>query len=102
MTKGGVAEKTEETLSFEKRLEEVRKYLREKGFEAEVQPIYDKYGPSVEGDFDVIVVSPETFKVAGEVNDLRVKGNLLKSYVIPFVVAEDGLPITSSRREKGG
>ncbi|HEC81753.1 MAG TPA: pantetheine-phosphate adenylyltransferase, partial [Thermoplasmatales archaeon] len=66
VTKGEIANKKKDVSPFKKRVQDVKNYLKEKGFssQSEVQPIYDKYGPSVEGDFDVIVVSPETYKVA--------------------------------------
>jgi pantetheine-phosphate adenylyltransferase len=64
-----------------------------------IKPIADKYGPSIEDDFDAIIVSPETFETAKEINLRRVeKGKKpLKIIKIPFVLAEDGKPISSTR-----
>lgn len=104
VTKGEIANKKKDVSPFKKRVQDVKNYLKEKGFssQSEVQPIYDKYGPSVEGDFDVIVVSPETYKVAEEINKLRKeKGKKpLEIIRIPFVLAENGLPVSSSRIRK--
>ena len=50
-------------------------------------------------DYDVIVVSPETFSTAEEINSKRIKlgHKPLEIIKIPFVLAEDGKPISSSR-----
>lgn len=85
----------------EKKLEE---YLKRKKFKNyEVVKINDRYGPSINEDFDVIVVSPETEGIAYEINKIRKeKGKkTLKIYVIPFVLADDRKTISSSRVKKG-
>jgi len=63
----------------------------------------DPYGPTLEGDFHFIVVSPETHKVAIKINKLREDAGLFNIVVVlvPFVMAEDGLPISSERIAKG-
>jgi pantetheine-phosphate adenylyltransferase len=87
--------------SFEERKKAIIRYLSEKGLNKHViiKPINDKYGPSIDGDYDAIIVSPETFKTAEEINKKRIEnGRKTLSIVrIPFVLAEDGLPINSSR-----
>jgi pantetheine-phosphate adenylyltransferase len=89
---------------FEERKKAVEQYLYEKGFieRAIVKPITDKYGPSTEEEFDAIVVSPETRKTAEEINEKRKQKGIkqLKIIQIPFVLAEDGHPISSSRLRK--
>jgi len=104
ITKGEIANKKKDVLPFNKRIQDVIKYLKEKGFysQSEIQPIYDKYGPSIEGDFDAIIVSPETEKVAQEINRIRRKKRKkpLEIINIPFVLAENGSPISSTRIRK--
>ncbi|HHH79418.1 MAG TPA: phosphopantetheine adenylyltransferase [Thermoplasmatales archaeon] len=104
ITKGEIANKKKDVLPFNKRIQDVKKYLKEKGFysQSEIQPIYDKYGPSIEGDFDAIIVSPETEKVAQEINMIRRKKGKkpLEIINIPFVLAEDDSPISSTRIRK--
>lgn len=98
-----ISDKKSYVKSFETREQALIKYLHEKKFtnkyEVTIKPIKDKYGPSVEEEFDAIVVSPETFKTAEEINKKRIKKGrkTLKIVKIPFVLAEDGVPISSSR-----
>ena len=90
---------------FEERKKKLKDYLFEKSFidRALIKQITDKYGPSVEGDFDAIVVSPETIKTAEEINIKRVENGKkpLKIIQIPFVLAEDDKPISSTRIFRG-
>ena len=68
-----------------------------------IQPISNEFGPTLKGDFDAIVVSPETINTAKKINIEREKigKKPLKIIQIPFVLAEDGFPISSTRiREK--
>ncbi len=76
-------------------------YLKEKGYfnHSEIKPISDKFGPTLDEEFDTIVVSRETVKNAKEINLIRGKKGkkLLKIIQIPMVFAKDGLPISSTR-----
>ena len=89
---------------LEERKKVLEQYLSEKGFlnRTIIKPIVDKYGPSIDEDFDAIVISPETEKIAIEINhERKLKGKKpLKIYKIPFVLAEDGKPISSTRINK--
>ena len=91
--------------SIKQRQKNLEEYLSEKSFikNAVIKPINDKYGPSIEEDFDAIVVSPETFKTAEEINSIRVKKGKkpLKIIKIPFVLADDDKPISSTRIFEG-
>jgi pantetheine-phosphate adenylyltransferase len=64
-----------------------------------IQQLEDQFGPSIEGDFDAIVVSQETKSTAEEINKKR--KNLgkkpLQIIVIPFILAKDKQPISSTR-----
>ena len=67
--------------------------------QATIQPLSNKFGPTLEGDFDAIVVSPETKPTAEEINKKRKQlgKKPLQIVVIPFVLSEDNQPISSSR-----
>jgi len=90
---------------LDERKKSIERYLSNKEVldQATIQPITDKYGPLLDEDFDVIVVSPETVKTAEEIN--RKRKNTSKKPVeiiqIPFVLANDNKPISSSRIKKG-
>jgi pantetheine-phosphate adenylyltransferase len=71
---------------------------------AEVVVIRDPYGPAVsDPELEAIVVSPETRVRAEEINRIRRERGLreLQILEIPFVLAEDGKPISSTRIRRG-
>ena len=86
---------------LEERKNNLEKYLFKKGVlnRTIIKPIDDKFGPSIDGEFDAIVVSPETIKTAEEINFNREKKGKkpLEIVEIPFVLAKDGKIISSSR-----
>ena len=98
---GNLLKKKDNVKSFEERKKTLEKYITERGYTTEllIQPIKDKYGPSVEGDFDAIIVSPATYKVVEEINKKRKQKRKkpLEIIQIPFVLAKDGIPISSTR-----
>ncbi|AKB25841.1 Phosphopantetheine adenylyltransferase, type II eukaryotic [Methanosarcina sp. MTP4] len=69
----------------------------------EIQKLNDPYGPTIKEDFDFIIVSPETYPVAIEINRLRVERGLkpLKIEYVEYVMAEDRTPISTTRIAKG-
>lgn len=87
--------------SLDERKNDLEKYLSKKGFIdfTTIKPINDKYGPTLEEDFDAIVVSPETINTAKEINQKREQRGKkpLEIIKIPFVLAKDGKPISSTR-----
>ncbi len=87
--------------TFEQREKNIHKYLFDKGFNSKVviKPINDEYGPTLNKDFDVIVVSPETTKTAEEINIKRRDNGKkpLRIVQIPFVNADDNKPISTTR-----
>lgn len=101
LTKGPLTKNKKQLQSYNKRKEQLKIYLTKRGYISQVNivPIKDKYGPSIEVDYDAIVVSSETRKNAEEINEIRIKNNkkLLKIIEIPLVLAEDKKPISSSR-----
>jgi len=93
-----------DVISYEKRKENLEKFIAEKfGKKANIVPLNDTYGPAAYGDFDAIVVSPETVRGAEEINKMRNKNGLneLKIILVPFILADDGIPVSSSRIRKG-
>ena len=64
----------------------------------------DPYGPTIHDEnYDAIVVSEETEPNAVKINEIRVsKGmNPLDIVVVSFVLADDGIPISSTRIRQG-
>ncbi|MHA1859518.1 MAG: phosphopantetheine adenylyltransferase [Candidatus Asgardarchaeia archaeon] len=91
---------------YEVRKERLENFLRWNGWleRAEIIPLEDPYGPTVnDGGIDAIVVSDETLKTAIKINKIRLKNSLKPLLIIdvPLVRAEDGLPISTTRIEKG-
>ncbi len=93
-----------DVMPFEQRKKEIEKLVKKinNNLEIEIKPIYDKFGPSIEKDFDAIVVSPETKKTAIEINKVREKigKKPLEIITIPFLLAKDKKPISSTRIRK--
>lgn len=86
-------------LSFQKRKKMIEQFLSKEKMQITIQPLLDKYGPSIAGDFDAIVVSPDTKSIAEEINEKRkiLGKKSLQIVVIPFVLADDNRPISSTR-----
>jgi len=96
-----MTKKKKGTASFEKRKQSIEYFLAEEKVigQVSIQPLFNKFGPTLKGDFDAIVVSPETQPTAEEINKMRkFRGKKpLQIIVIPFVLSEDGKPISSTR-----
>jgi pantetheine-phosphate adenylyltransferase len=90
--------------SFRKRKRELENFIKKKFKKrAKIFKIDDKFGPTLKEDFDYIVVSPETYKNAVEINKerLKKKKKLIEIVEIDFVLADDGKPISAERIAKG-
>ena len=105
ITEGGIIKTKKDVKPFEERKKGINTYILEKKAttKIEIKPIKDKYGPSVKEKFDTIVVSPETAKTAEEINKKRkqIGKKQLEIIQIPFVLADDNKPISSSRIARG-
>lgn len=105
ITIGIIASNKKNIDSFTKRKGAIVDYLRKEGWfnKAVIKPISDRYGPSIDEDFEAIVVSPETLKTAEEINLIRSQNGKkpLTIIEIPFVLADDGLPLSSTRIKTG-
>jgi len=90
--------------NFEERKKELENFIiKEFKVEPKITEIEDKFGFTLNKDFDYIVVSPETYKTALEINRerKREKKKPIKIVKIDFVLAEDGKPISAERIVKG-
>ena len=90
-------------IKFQERKKAVEKYVSKFGKPYRVVEINDIFGPTLEEDFDVIVVSKETKKNAEKINKERKRRGMkeMKIVTIPTVLAEDLLPVTSTRIKRG-
>ena len=70
-----------------------------KGIQYSIIELNDAYGTTLTVDYDYIIVSPETYSFSLKINELR--NNLGKKEIkilkIESVMAEDGIPISSTR-----
>ncbi len=90
--------------SFKNRADVVKHCCEAFGKDYKTIEINDFYGPSTtDPDLAAIFVSEETSLRAKEINAVRVKKGLKKLVIVevPFVLAEDGHPISSERIRKG-
>ncbi len=87
------------------RKKNLEKYINEKKYKPHfvIKPISDIYGPTIDQDFDVIVVSPETYANAKRINNKRLELNKrpIEIVKIPYVLADDKKPISSTRIKNG-
>jgi pantetheine-phosphate adenylyltransferase len=91
---------------YEKRLAELKEFLRRNDFleRAEIIPLNDAYGVTLSRDvLDALVVSRETEYMAQEINKKREKKGLepLKIVVVEMVPAENHVPISTTRIRRG-
>ena len=101
LTKQKIQDSNKKTRKYEEREKDLIKFLEEHNWlsKSKILPITDKYGLAVDENYDAIVVSPETYHVAEEINEKRIQNGRkpLRIFRVPFVLAEDGKPISSSR-----
>ncbi len=85
--------------NYEKRKNTVENFMRKFTDDFEIHPLDSSYGNTLDVEDANLVVSPETYKNALKINSERLKLNKkpLKIIEIPFVLAEDLFPISSTR-----
>ncbi len=85
--------------AFKLRKREVGEFIKVIGRKAKIIEINDKYGPTLNEDFDYIVTSPETFETALLINDERERAGKKEIEIvkIEYVLAQDGNPVSSTR-----
>jgi len=96
--------KKKEAEDFKYRKKELEDFIaKEFKVEPKIVKIEDKFGPTLQEDFDYIVVSPATCPTATLINQERQKRNKkpIKIVKIEFVLAEDGKPISTTKILKG-
>ena len=88
----------------EVRMTNLNNFLQDDHENFHISRLDDAYGPTVvDPDFDAIVVSEETEPNALKINEIRVEKGMkpLDIVVVKFVLADDGIPISSTRIRKG-
>ncbi|MGB9978570.1 phosphopantetheine adenylyltransferase [Methanobacterium sp.] len=87
-----------------KRMSELEQFLHRFDSRYTLKRLEEPYGPTIDDpQIDAIVVSRETEPVANKINEIRQKKGIkpLKIFVIGWVLAEDGKPISSTRIRNG-
>jgi pantetheine-phosphate adenylyltransferase len=95
--------KDHEVNDYHSRFNDVMKFIKTLGIIPTILKLDDSYGPTIREDFDIIVVSPETHPSGLKINKIRKERGLrpLKIVLVEYVLADDGLPISSTRIWKG-
>jgi len=91
-------------LPYNLRVRNLKDYVkRTYGVDVRVEKIFDIYGRAVDEDFDIIVVSPETYENARKINEKRIEigKEPITIVVVDFVLAYDGKPISATRIKNG-
>lgn len=91
---------------YETRKKNLENFLRKKGWlnRAKIVPIYDIFGPSIKDEeLEALVVTKSTLKNGLKINELRKRRGFkeLDIIIIPYMLAEDGKPISSERIRRG-
>jgi len=92
--------------SYTQRVKNMENYLQNNELlqHAKIVKLNDRYGPAITlSEMEAIIVTEETRPTAEEINDIRKANRLAPLTIIsvPRVLAEDGMPISSSRIRKG-
>ena len=95
--------KNHEVNDYRSRYNEVMKFINDNGVIPRIVKLEDPYGPTINEDFDFLVVSPETHPIGLKINRIRTDKNMepLKIVLVDYVLADDGLPISSTRIRNG-
>ena len=97
--------KKKDVRPFSERKRNLTKYIKRMNYSSNftIEPIKTIYGPTLEYDFDAIIVSSETVKNADKINEKnkKIKKEPMKIIKIPYILAEDGKPISTTRIKKG-
>lgn len=95
--------KIHEVDDYRSRYNEVMKFIHDQGVIPRIVKLDDPYGPTIIEDFDYLVVSPETHPIGLKINRIRSEKKMkpLKIVLVDYVLAEDGLPISSTRIRNG-
>ncbi len=98
------ASRSREVRPYTERVKNIRDYMyKEYGVHVRTVELHDRYGVTLNEDFDYIVISPETHPVAVKINELRKeRGKMpIKIVKVEHMKAADGKIISSTRIKKG-
>ncbi len=98
------ANKNRVVLPYKARAENIRRYMYEEyGVKVRTVELNDRYGVTLDENFDYIVISPETYTVALKINELREERGKqpIKIVKVDHVKAADGKAISSTRINAG-
>ena len=90
--------------SCDVRMANLNKFLATDHSNFHISRLDDPYGPTIHDEnYDAIVVSEETEPNAIKINEIRVSKGMkpLDIVVVSFVLADDGIPISSTRIRQG-
>jgi len=92
--------KKERLLPLHERKERLERYLSQRHQNWEIQVIDDAMGPTTQDeDIEVLIVTPGNYRVGERINRIRIENGMdpLELFLVAYVLAEDFLPISSSR-----
>jgi len=98
------ASRNREVLPYKARTENIRRYMyKEYRAEVKIEELNDRYGVTLDEDFDYIVISPETYTVALRINELRKERGKqpIKIVKVEHMKAANGKIISSTRIKAG-
>ncbi|MGB8215723.1 MAG: phosphopantetheine adenylyltransferase [Candidatus Methanoperedens sp.] len=95
--------KVHEVSDYKSRYDEVMRFIQKQGIAPVIVRLDDPYGPTIRDDFDFLVVSPETHPIGLKINKIRKEKKLgqIEIVLVDYVLADDGLPISSTRIKRG-
>ncbi len=87
-----------------KRISKLEEFLKKFNSKYVVKKLEEPYGPTIyDPEIDAIVVSRETKPIADKINEIRISKGMkpLEIFIIDWVLADDGKPISSTRIRNG-
>jgi len=101
VTTDKMAEQKRFMIPYEQRVNAIKTFLQSKGYQNRysIIPIHDIFGVAADGDYDAIIVSPETEENAQAINKKRRKKGKkpLEIITVPYILAEDNTPIRATK-----
>ena len=90
---------------YDVRKKELEAWIADEGFSAAyvIEPLYDAFGPTLTLDFDMLVVSYETYKTGEIINKMRkaARKKEVELSVVNCVTADDGKEVSTTRIYNG-
>ncbi len=95
--------KAHDVSDYQSRYDGVLGFIQKQGIAPVIVRLDDPYGPTIHDDFDYLVVSPETHPIGLKINRIRGEKKLgkIEIVLVDYVLADDGLPISSTRIKRG-